>query len=99
MLVGGDAPGLQPPPLSLIPTLFQPPYGLTWVLYPCSSMVVGGGGGCGRGGKWWQRKALVARSALGLTEFLTPFQFVCLAALATNSLNYLKYYSALAIHI
>jgi hypothetical protein len=44
-------------------------------------------------------RPLVARSALGLTEFLTPFQFVCLAALATNSLNYLKYYSALAIHI
>jgi hypothetical protein len=35
---------------------------------------------------WWQHA-----QPLGLTEFLTPFQFLCLTAPSKNLINYYKY--------
>jgi hypothetical protein len=54
-----------------------------WARYPLGVMVVEGEAVAAQG--------LVARSSLGLTEFLAPSHFACLAAPSINSVNSLKY--------
>jgi hypothetical protein len=49
-------------------------------------VVVGGGGGYGI-----VRSGSTRRSALGLKEFLTAFQFICLAAPSRNHLKIYKH--------
>jgi hypothetical protein len=66
-------------------------------LYPLGAVVVGGGGGCGRGEVAVQHPSRAI--TLGLTEFLTPFHFVSIAAPSTNCLNSLKILYAQLIHI
>ena len=65
---------------------FPPPKIILWIVYGWD-VVVGGGGREKIGGSALQ----VVRSPLGLTVFLTPFRFICLAAPSGNCLNYSKY--------
>ena len=82
-------PSVFPNPLfshTLFNHPFPPPKIILWVVYGWD-VVVGGGGRKKIGGSTPQ----VMRSPLGLTVFLTPFRFICLAAPSGNCLNYSEY--------
>ena len=69
----------------LLSTLSIPPFPLhktLWWVVHVWDVVVGGGGS-----EKIRRSAQVMWSPLGLTEFLTPFQFICLTAPSRNCLN------------
>jgi hypothetical protein len=74
------------------PTFSNPPLPLPqtfwWVV--CGWDVVVDGGWWWKRKDWWQCTQVV-QSPLRLTEFLTPFQFICLTAPSRNCLNFSKY--------